>query len=649
MATYTLTINGTERQVQFGSLDMRRTISGISTLTCRIQSPDASYRPQPDDEVLLYEDDGSSPPPVMFGGIVRTCREQAMVGWGAPIVTEIDCGDFSVLAQRRLVSQTLAAGTLKSQLMTVVSLLATLGITLHASQVDGPSMEPYAFDVVPANEVLDTLAGTARMVWRIDADKVLRVFEPGDESAPWHLTETNRSEHQIIGDIIVEHSRAEGYADRIIVKAGSGTALQTETITGDGSATSWPLDLPADQSYWPGQITRRAPIATSNATGEVITSTVAHGLVSGDRVTIAGHSGSTPDINGDHTVTVLSSTTFSIPVNITAGGTGGEWSQRVPVGPYEPQYGALSLWALQWDRLTNTIYQRTGATPLTNGLQLSLTYNAQYPFEVVVTGSPEGTIDKVLYAPNAFTKAAAIAAGEAELARSSATVSRVEYTTKDHGLTPGMSQSLVESYRQLNQSCFIVEIASHDDELDRLTHKVSLISSLEYVPGWRQVYQNGGTITVASVDTGVSDDIADAADLGRVQFKSVAIYHTALLALGTTPVTVVPSTGAGYVNVPLHASAFTAFSTGYGQAARVRLRYQGHATQLAISNVFVSQESPDPYMALCVANSAGFAMSGGENKDLVVEWDNAISSGGASDNVMICTVAYYTAQVSELL
>jgi len=54
-----------------------------------------------------------------------------------------------------------------------------------------------------------------------------------------------------------------------------------------------------------------------------ILTAAAHGLTSGDSVLIAGHSGSTPDINGYHTVTVVDATNFTIPVNVTVGGSGG--------------------------------------------------------------------------------------------------------------------------------------------------------------------------------------------------------------------------------------------------------------------------------------------------------------------------------------
>ena len=55
----------------------------------------------------------------------------------------------------------------------------------------------------------------------------------------------------------------------------------------------------------------------------LITANAVHGLTTGDTVLIAGHSGSTPDINGSHIVTVVNTTTFTIAVSVNPGGTGG--------------------------------------------------------------------------------------------------------------------------------------------------------------------------------------------------------------------------------------------------------------------------------------------------------------------------------------
>lgn len=54
----------------------------------------------------------------------------------------------------------------------------------------------------------------------------------------------------------------------------------------------------------------------------VVTTSTAHGMVTGDSVNITG-SNSTPVINGDYTITMISPTTFSVPVNVTIAGTTG--------------------------------------------------------------------------------------------------------------------------------------------------------------------------------------------------------------------------------------------------------------------------------------------------------------------------------------
>jgi len=65
-------------------------------------------------------------------------------------------------------------------------------------------------------------------------------------------------------------------------------------------------------------------ISVANPT--VITTGVAHGLKTGDTVTIAG-SNSTPAVDSTYTVTVLTARTFSVPVNVTVQGTAGNYSK----------------------------------------------------------------------------------------------------------------------------------------------------------------------------------------------------------------------------------------------------------------------------------------------------------------------------------
>jgi len=68
--------------------------------------------------------------------------------------------------------------------------------------------------------------------------------------------------------------------------------------------------------------------AISIATAAVVTSGVAHGLRTGDTVTLA-NTNSTPDINGDRIVTVLTARSFSVPVTTTVAGTVGQFLKKL--------------------------------------------------------------------------------------------------------------------------------------------------------------------------------------------------------------------------------------------------------------------------------------------------------------------------------
>ena len=91
-------------------------------------------------------------------------------------------------------------------------------------------------------------------------------------------------------------------------------ALEAESGDGDTEGSA------VDNGYAAAAV---AIASSSVANPSVITTSAAHGLQTGDTVEIAGHSGSTPDINGNHVVTVVTTTTFTIAVNVTTGGTGG--------------------------------------------------------------------------------------------------------------------------------------------------------------------------------------------------------------------------------------------------------------------------------------------------------------------------------------
>ena len=100
----------------------------------------------------------------------------------------------------------------------------------------------------------------------------------------------------------------------------AGTILQPLAVkTADWDTESTSVDYTLDTGQQVVPIT-----SNSQANPSVVTTPVPHGLTSGDIVLISGVSGSNADINGERVATVITTTTFSVPVNAsTSGGTGG--------------------------------------------------------------------------------------------------------------------------------------------------------------------------------------------------------------------------------------------------------------------------------------------------------------------------------------
>jgi len=93
-----------------------------------------------------------------------------------------------------------------------------------------------------------------------------------------------------------------------------------KTVDWNTKTDGFPVDYTLDSSQ------RVIPITSNSiANPTVVTTPVPHGLTTGDKILIAGVATSAPTINGERTVTVISPTTFSVPVNVTTGGTGGSF------------------------------------------------------------------------------------------------------------------------------------------------------------------------------------------------------------------------------------------------------------------------------------------------------------------------------------
>lgn len=241
MATYVITIGGSTKVFQSESLSISATANGVDTLSGEVYSANASYRPALDDEIIVTEDAVR-----IFGGTITGVTEVGFGGVGlTAIVNRISASDFNGIALRRYVNETLAAGTLKSMLTTLVAnYLTSYGVTLHASQANGATLAAATFEYRRVDEVLNDLAAATGWVWEIDYSKVLRMKAPGADAAPFDCIENDGN---AIGDIEIEYSRVES-ANRVLVIVGSDSVVEkTETFTATSGQTSFPLTYPLNQ------------------------------------------------------------------------------------------------------------------------------------------------------------------------------------------------------------------------------------------------------------------------------------------------------------------------------------------------------------------------------------------------------------------
>lgn len=132
--------------------------------------------------------------------------------------------------------------------------------------------------------------------------------------------------------------------------------------------------------------------AISIADPTVITTTTPHKLLTGEVINITG-SNSTPSANGPQTVTVLSPTTFSIPITVTVAGTTGSFIS--PSIVTSPGHGLITGQII--------FISGSNSTPTINGMQVVTVIDDNHfivPINVTVAGNTGEFITDMTYAVN---------------------------------------------------------------------------------------------------------------------------------------------------------------------------------------------------------------------------------------------------------
>jgi hypothetical protein len=239
-----ITVGGAAVEVQNETLEIQRVFCGHDTATCDVVSIDASFQPALDSDVAMFIDGVQE-----FGGLLQkhTKRGVGDRGW-EKLDYALECVGYSALAERRMYTGTLAAGTLKSQVTTLAADLAVApwNVVVDPSMPDGPTMPESDFENATIWSALTSLMSVTAGLnpstpWfpRMTYGKVLSMVEVGSEAAPFNVT---LGGEEAIHDVVVETTR-EHHANKITGVFGPQAVIGvTDTFTGDGSTTDFTMD-----------------------------------------------------------------------------------------------------------------------------------------------------------------------------------------------------------------------------------------------------------------------------------------------------------------------------------------------------------------------------------------------------------------------
>lgn len=218
--SFSITVNGVQKHPKASTVHIHRVMNGRASAAFTLLSDDRSYRP-PLDATVTIAANGTT----IFGGVIERPQEAGYFNGSHPgILTPINAVDYFTYVERRIALTTIPAGTMKAAFEQLRSeYLDEFGVTLDGSQVDGPDLPFIEFGGWKLHDAFNhllTLAANAGgspatpYTYRIDENKVLSVFQPSTEAAPFDLVGDDLPE--VVGDIEVETSRDSTYANKII-------------------------------------------------------------------------------------------------------------------------------------------------------------------------------------------------------------------------------------------------------------------------------------------------------------------------------------------------------------------------------------------------------------------------------------------------
>lgn len=244
----TLTLDGTDRSSYLQEFSFRRGINRTSTGSLSLIDPTGTFIPAEFDSVLIQ--DGSTR--LFYGYIVALDS----VTWFANTTgTRIQCAivGYNHCPQRQMFNTIYTSTTLKAILEDIVGVLDDdFPITLHASQVTGPTIDTLTLAWSYLDEVLDALATLTGYVWGIDENAVLRMWAIGDLTGGHTYSVANGNIRAFEWSKRIPEST---YRNAQWIVYGPGEVLEkTVTLDGDGSTRDFTLPYAINQGSAPGYV-----------------------------------------------------------------------------------------------------------------------------------------------------------------------------------------------------------------------------------------------------------------------------------------------------------------------------------------------------------------------------------------------------------
>jgi len=210
----TFTINSVTRDIQPG-WKIDEMIGGRNTMTFKVISLDASWRPQRNQVITLVDDDAVE---TIFAGHIHTVTERGLGGYGVTAL-EFTCSatDYTALLDRRRIEVTIPmTDNLKQGLEKIIPFFTPFGMSLDAGQVNGPLFstvvdEDLVFEGETGTDILNKIQTIlSDYAYVVHYDNTLEMFQIGTVNwIPSSMTD-------FLGDIETEITNV-GFANHVTV------------------------------------------------------------------------------------------------------------------------------------------------------------------------------------------------------------------------------------------------------------------------------------------------------------------------------------------------------------------------------------------------------------------------------------------------